>query len=66
MTEQLLTKSDGFIPGNTYTATDGTEYINITSWKKMIGYSGTLTECTIGEKVELIDSMMLVFYVAEE
>ena len=30
-----VTKSEGFTPGNTYTATDGTEYANITSWKKI-------------------------------
>lgn len=62
-----VTKSDGFTPGNTYTATDGTKYTNITSWKKEIGHSGTLAECTIGEKVELVDDYMtLVFYVTEE
>ena len=65
--EIYVTKSEGFTPGNTYTATDGTEYTNITSWKKVIGHSGTLTECPIGEKVELVDDYMtLVFYVTEE
>lgn len=55
-----------FIPGTTYTATDGTNYINITSWKKMIGNSGSFIECKISEEVELVDSMQLFFDVSED
>ncbi len=57
-----VTKSEGFTPGDIYTATGGTTYTGITKWVDY--YSGV--EYPMGEKIEPVEGMKLKFYWSED